>query len=645
MRSHLARRTIVRRALVLAGAAVLTVPFAASNAYAATSSRATLGGSTPSWATSNRVVGSPSATTQIKFNVVLPLRNAAAADKLALDVSNPESSSYGHYLTSAQFNARFAPTAAQVKKVADFLRGAGITVTGTAQGNRWVTASGTVGQINSAFSTTLRNYRYKGHVMHAPSHALSVPRSVAGLIAGVVGVTNDGALRSPSHVTTSAGGSTVDSSTGPSDALPPPSQCSVFWDQHEQTGPPAFGKTSFPTPNCGYTAAQFRGAYNVQSAVNRGNDGHGVTVAIIDAYASPTIVADNNALSAANGEPLLGNQYTETDFTPFNLQDECGPTGWNEEETLDVAAVHDVAPGANIHYFGAQNCDTGIDDAINFVIQNESANIVSNSYGFTGEDGLGDEVNTEHSLFTQAAIQGIGFYFSSGDSGDNVINGTPHPEPDYPASDTLVTAVGGTDLAVTSSSKYLFETSWGDDLSSVNTATSPSSYTPPPPGEFIFGGGGGVSALFTQPVYQRGTVPHKLATLNGKTPMRVVPDVAADGDPETGLAMIFRGTPVTIGGTSLSCPLFAGVQALASQGRFFPIGFANPLLYVIGKTHIAFHDVTAPKAPVNLMTVSGRSLLTLGMDSSLTATKGYDDTTGLGTPNGPGLLLLEHLLP
>src|SRR5262245_7676589 len=343
MRSDLARRFTARRALVLVGAAVLTVPFATSSAFAATSGRATLGGSSPSWATSNRVVGSPSASTKITFNVVLPLRNAAAADKLALAVSNPNSSSYGRYLTAAAFNARFAPTNASVKAVSSFLKGAGLKVTGTAQGNRWVTASGTVSQINSAFSTTLRNYSSKGKPIHAPSKALSVPGSVAGLIAGVVGVTNDGALRTPSHVVVS-GGSTADSSTAPSDALPPPSQCSVFWDQHEQTGPPAFGRTSFPTPNCGYTAAQLRAAYNVQSAVSHGNDGHGQTVAIIDAYDNGTALADANALSDRNGEPEFApGQFAVTDFTPFNLQDECAPASWAVEQSLDIEAIHGLA--------------------------------------------------------------------------------------------------------------------------------------------------------------------------------------------------------------------------------------------------------------------------------------------------------------
>jgi subtilase family serine protease len=592
------------------------------------------------------MVGSPSASTKISFNVVLPLRDAATADKLAADVSNPKSASYGHYLTAAQFNARFAPTNAQVTKVADFLRGAGISVTSTAQGNRWVEATGTVHQIESAFSTTLHNYRYKGHVMHAPSTSLSVPSSMAGLVTGVIGVTNDGALRSPDHVVSAAGGS-VDSSTGPSDALPPPAQCSVFWDQHEQIGPEAYGRTSFPTPNCGYSASQIRTAYNVDSAVSHGNDGHGVTVAIIDAYASPTIVADANALSAMTGEPALApGQYTQTTFTPFSMANRCGgEAGWNEEETLDVEAVHGMAPGANIHYIGAKNCDKGIDDAINFVIQNHVADIVSNSYGFAGEDGLNNEVTVEHSMFTQAAAEGIGFYFSSGDSGDNVPNGAPHPEPDFPASDPLVTAVGGTDLAVTSSNQYLFETSWGDTLSSVNTTTSPSSYSPPPPGDFIFGGGGGVSALFAEPSYQAGVVPDDLARLNGGDAMRVVPDVGALGDPETGFLIIFNGTPVQIGGTSLSCPIFAGIQADASQDRSFPIGFANPLLYSNGAAGRAFRDVTAPSSTLAMMTVSGRSLLTMGMDTSLTATPGYDDTTGLGTPNGPGLLRLEKVLP
>lgn len=627
----------VRGTILVMSAAALALPFTAGSASAASPSHIRIAGSAPSWAATAKVVGSPANSSRITFNVVLPLRHAAALNTLALAVSNPKNAAYGHYITPAQFNQKFGPTAAQAAAVRGYLKGLGFAVKGVAQGNRWVTVSGTVRQVESAFSTTLRNYSYKGKTLRAASRPLSVAPSMSKLIAGFVGVGTEGALRQPAI---------AGSSVTPAAAVPPRQNCSAFWDQFEQVSPSAYGRTSFPTNNCGYTAAQLRGAYGMQSAVSHGDNGRGQTVAIIDAYASASIVSDTNALAASEGEPALAaGQYTETDFGPFDLQDECGPDGWNEEESLDVQAVHSLAPGARIHYFGAQDCDTGIDAAVNFVLQNHSANIVSNSYGFVGEDGLGDEVALEDSQFRQAAVEGIGFYYSSGDDGDNVIAGTPHPEPDFPASDPFVTAVGGTSLAVTSSNGYLFETSWGDDLDSVNFATTPASLSGPLPGGFVFGGGGGVSALFSEPLYQKLAVPNSLARLNGATAMRVVPDIAAVADPETGMAIVFRGTPVVIGGTSLACPVIAGIQAVASQNRLFPIGFANPLLYVLGLVRTPFHDVKAPTSTVAMMTQSGRSLLTLGLDSSLTSTKGYDDTTGLGTPNGSAFLLGEALLP
>ena len=103
----------------------------------------------------------------------------------------------------------------------------------------------------------------------------------------------------------------------------------------------------------------------------------------------------------------------------------------------------------------------------------------------------------------------------------------------------------------------------------MNFATSPSSYSTPVPGSFLFGGGGGTSRVFTQPAYQKVTVPSALSKLNGPTKMRVIPDVATLGDPETGFLIgISDGGPFTniqIGGTSLSAPAFSGIQAVASQ--------------------------------------------------------------------------------
>ena len=87
-----------------------------------------------------------------------------------------------------------------------------------------------------------------------------------------------------------------------------------------------------------------------------------------------------------------------------------------------------------------------------------------------------------------------------------------------------------------------------------------------------------------------------------------------------------------------------GLVSAASQGRRRSIGFANPSLYVIGLIPGTMHDVTTPTSTLALMTVSGRNLLTMAHDTSLTATRGYDDTTGLGTPHGAAYLLAERLL-
>jgi subtilase family serine protease len=648
---------LTRTALTVLGASALALPFLSSAALASPVSGATTAGnvpvpgSAPAWVRTAHVDGTPAASSRLTFNVALPLRNQAQVNQLAQAVSDPHSPSYGKYLTASQFNARFAPTSAQIAKVSSFLRSRDITIIGDGLGDRWVTASATVAQVEKAFDTTLKTYTYKGHRLRAATRELSVPSSVRSLIAGFSGVTQT--------IVRPASKPVAESSAKPSATQPPAAACSVFWDQHEQVAPSAYGRTSFPTPNCGYSPTQLQTAYGVRSAEATGDNGSGVTVAIVDAYDSPTILADANAFSTLQGLPQFApGQFTDDSADPstFNDQAECGgEAGWNEEQTLDVEAVHGLAPGANIEYVGGQNCDTGIDTSLNFIVQHRSADEVSNSYGDLGEDDLGDEVTIEHSIFLQGAIEGIGFYFSTGDDGDNVLAGTPHPEADYPATDTEVTAVGGTSLGINSNSSYKFEVAWGNNIDSVNFATTPASYSVPPPGSFLFGTGGGTSELFRQPSWQKGIVPASLSQANGSTPMRVVPDVADVGDPETGYLIcihaantggVCQGASLAqIGGTSLACPVFAGIQALVQQGRHIPLGFADPALYKLPA--LVFHDVkpsNAPFTPLAMVTDSGRSLLTMDSDSSLHAAPGFDNTTGRGTPNGALFLLAERFV-
>lgn len=631
------RHTLVRRAAIAVGAVALTVPFAfAANAVFAADPRHDLSGSTPAWAKPANRAGTPESSQRVTVHVNLNLRDAAKAGQLATAVSTPGSADYGHYLTAAAFNKRFAPTDSQVSKVRGYLKDQGLTVAGVAAGNRWVEASGTVSQLNKAFQTTLATYRYRGHTLRAPASEPSVPDSLSSLVLSVSGLTDTGALRTPFHqrISTSTSGT-----ASPAADQPPASKCSNFWGEHSQTMPKAYGKTEFPTYICGYGADQLQSAYGMKSGIADGNDGTGTTVAIVDAYASPTMAADTDQWSSDNGVPTFADgQYSEKVFKPFTLKHLCGgEDGWNGEEAIDVEAAHGLAPGAKIQYVGARNCDTGLDTALNWIIQNHSADIVSDSWGDTGEDIPASDIKSEHSIFVQAAAEGIGMYFSSGDYGDNVTAGaTDSAQPDFPASDPYVTAVGGTSLAVGSDNSYQFETGWGSTTDKVDYTGATAQYAESLPGSFYAGAGGGTSTLFAQPGYQRGIVPPGLSG-TGTSAMRVVPDVAALADPYTGMAVgrTIDGTYTveTWGGTSLACPLFAGMQADASTNRSTPIGFANPLLYSLHQGS-AYRDITPQSNPVAVASPSGSGLITFDRDSSLTTMYGYDNVTGLGSPNG-----------
>src|SRR6185312_12128167 len=183
---------------------------------------------------------------------------------------------------------------------------------------------------------------------------------------------------------------------------------------------------TMPYLNCGYTPTQMQQAYGKNLVTE---NGRGITVAIIDAYASPTIVNDANTYSAAHGLPKL----TAKNFTQnipdgiFNVSptEECGPQGWFTEETLDVESVHTFAPGATILYVGARNCSNPLDDVLYDTIDSVSPpDIITNSWGFDGEYTTPNEQAVNNAAYKQAAAEGISILFASGDDGDvSQVNG------------------------------------------------------------------------------------------------------------------------------------------------------------------------------------------------------------------------------
>jgi subtilase family serine protease len=621
-----------------------------------------IAGTQPTWAnSSNRMSAQAVTSGTVTALVYLAGQNPAGLASYATAVSTPGNAMYGHYLAPAQVMAAYGPTSAQVTGVQNWLTGAGLTVTKTEdEVGGYIEVTGSVQQATQAFGVTFGTYKApSGQSARAPEESATAPADVASAVLTVSGL------------------DTAKHQAAPADTLPPPGYnywiappCSQYYAQKIAVNEPSAGLAKQPWTNCGYTPRQIRGAYHVAQS---GMTGKGQTVAIVDAYASPTMLSDANQYAKATGDPQFApgqyNQDLASDFT-LTSPDECDAAGWYGEESLDVESVHGMAPGAHVTYVGAASCDdSDLLDALALIVDNHLASIVSDSWGEPTDDA--SQIPVYNEIFMAGAVEGIGFFFSAGDSGYESPDEDPGSDmiqTDFPDSSPWVTSVGGTSLAIGSRNNYEWETSWGTLIDPL--AANGQSWSSTPPGQYPDGydgsGGGGVSYDFAQPSYQKGVVPNSLATAlpNGSTsptPMRVTPDVAALADPSTGIlvgqtTLQPNGTTYAfslsrIGGTSVASPVFAGIEADAQQAAGHALGFANPAIYQRYRTS-AFHDVTDhPFGPqVQLYEVRNNytdpdtktgPLLTylraLGINgegaAALHAVPGYDDATGVGSPN------------
>jgi subtilase family serine protease len=646
-------RSARRIAAVITGAATLIGLSLAGVAPASAADRTTFSGSKPSWATSANNSSTPAADASVEGELYLPLRNEAGAEALAAAVSTPTSPLFRHPLSPDAWIARYSPTQADSSSLVEYLKGQGVRIISVPKSREYVVFRGTVDQINKIFSASLETYNYGGRQLIAPSQAPSLPSSVAGLVSGI-SIDQGRTLTHPDSI---AQGDISQASEPKSFAkLATPAintpviaaPCSTYMGQYTATVPPAYGTTSVDTNNCGYSAAQLRSAYGLQGLANAHINGAGQTVAIIDAYASPSIVQDVNTFSAAAGEPLLKpGQYSQIVPSPSSFADQAAcqdPSGWQTEQTIDVESTHGLASGANILYVGGYNCGGGLDIAMSTIVDNKLANIVSNSYSDATEALPTDVIAGENDLYVQAAGEGIGLYFSSGDDGDLTDLGEA-AQPSFPTTDPYVTGVGGTSLGINKAGNIAFETGWGDQFDQIVAGAGGAiSFHDPLPGPlFVGGAGGGTSTVFAEPAYQKGVVPNSLS--NG---FRVSPDISSDADPYTGFMIGYRPIlddtnpttvgayqTVTYGGTSLASPLVAAQIAIVQQATHSTIGFANPTLYGLDRILPgSFRDVKHANPPVALAydsKVSGNSwFITLDRDSSLTTATGYDNVTGIG---------------
>jgi subtilase family serine protease len=613
-------------ALASVGLAVsaATVASGTPASAALTSGRAALSGSLTPSVERSKPEGSVATGSKVSFDLSLSLRDASGAAALVKAISNPGSAQYRHYLTDAQWVATFAPSETAVASAEAWLRSEGFKVGAVPSDRLFVAASGTAAQVEAAFGTTLGTFEVKGQNVRLAESTLSIPKSIAGVVAGVVGVneeiaTND--LSTGAATVASQKNATADQEPPPPAAFRNPEPCSAYFGQRiDHADNPAI-YAPFTAPQaydiCGYSPQQLEGAYGLSSDISHGTDGAGVGIAIVDAYDSPTLLSDAQHYFNENDPSiaLSSSQFFNDEPSSVGNEAECGASGWYDEQALDVEASHTMAPGADILFVGADDClDTSLLAAVNTAITS-GASVVSDSWG----DDLGDLLDDAATktayddTFMLADTTGVSVLFSSGDTGDN-FQDFGIAAPNYPPTSPFVTAVGGTSLEVNSSNARAAEYGWstGKQILCLSATTNCGSATTPYDAlAFQAGSGGGTSYYYTQPYYQVGVVPSALALRNealfGPTPLRVEPDISMDADASTGMLIgltqtfpngSVRYSQFKEGGTSLASPLLAGVIADTDQVAGVSVGFLNPTIYKVDlQSPAAFNDIVSPTDP------------------------------------------------
>jgi hypothetical protein len=609
-------------------ATVAAGPAGASTTRAAATNRLVQVAARPSIPAGAHALGAVPSGRVITGDVGLVPGDAAGLSAYAAGVGDATSPLYHHYLSLPAFRARFAPSAATIGALEATLRHGGLTVRSVSADGLLVSFSGTAARTAATFHTDLGGYRLRdGRAVYANTTAARLPAAVAGHVQVVVGLddlvvpqavpveraTHPHGLRAaPRVVTTSRGPNACAAATADADT---------------------FG---------GLTDSQIAQSYGLTPLFRNGNLGQGTTVDILDlySYADSDLKTFDNCFYGANGPSVYANLSSVDVDGGAQLPDFDGGTG---ETTLDAEDVQAVAPQAKTVVYEAPPTNFGFLDDIAAMTDSPAA-IESISYGSCEQEEqatLPGYIQIENDLFEQAAAEGKTVLSSSADNGSDTCSAdsgepvAPILSPSDPSSQPYVTSVGGT--AILAATDPPLEEVWNDGAAGG-------------------AGGGGISAIWSQPAWQReATVPgiddpdviNAAEVVSGgdfcltsgtKSPCRELPDVSADASPNTGGITIYLGGFWTvIGGTSSSSPLWAAMLADIDSTRSpvaspktcaaatGGVGFVSPSLYAIASVPAEY------AASFNDVTIGNNDNFGVA-DGLYPATTGYDMATGLGTP-------------
>jgi subtilase family serine protease len=380
------------------------------------------------------------------------------------------------------------------------------------------------------------------------------------------------------------------------------------------------GKASHPPPGGGLTPTQIRTAYDLGPLYKKGIDGAKQTIVIVDSFGSPTIASDLAHFDSYFGLPappslrIIQPAGTVSPYPPGN----SNRAGWAAETTLDVEWSHVMAPGASIVLVETPTSEnegtTGFPQIVaaeEYALRHKLGQVISQSFAATEQTFSPKSdyaaIRNLRGAYQLAYKDHVTVLSATGDDGVtsdtyNMKSEYTTPAVSWPATDPLVTAVGGTQLDLDASgARKSPDVAWGDS-------------------------GGGRSIVFGRPSYQD--------SVSGVTgDHRGVPDISMDASCGSSVALYgsfyrgHRGEWSTICGTSLATPLFAGVVALADQYAGHSLGLINPAIYEIEARHEpGIVDVTKGNNS-QTVTSGGKSYTVKGFSAG----PGYDLVTGVGT--------------
>jgi subtilase family serine protease len=392
-----------------------------------------------------------------------------------------------------------------------------------------------------------------------------------------------------------------------------------------------------------YNPAQLQQAYGLNALYSRGITGKGATIVIVEPYGSPTIASDLRAFDRAENVP---NPPSLRIIRPAGKVPHYNPgnpdmVGWAGETTLDVEYAHAIAPGAKILLVetpgGGRSGTAALSPVLTaekYVIRHHLGDVISQSFGIT-EQAIGSAaIRSLRGAYTAAYANHVTVLAASGDTGAAGLEASQtsyytHAVTSWPASDPLVTAVGGTHLDLDSSgNRNSADTVWNDTYSKNANQLVNGSNGPNP-----LGTGGGKSAVFARPSYQS-----KVRGITGGH--RGLPDISMSAacSGAVNLYQTFGGQPpgwYAACGTSESSPLFAGIVALADQVAGHRLGLINPALYRLASQH----------APGLVSVRSGNNTVSFRQGGKRHTVRGYGARAGYNLATGVGTINAQLFVP